>query len=156
MNYGPVIFLGLLFTVWFSWYGFIFKNYRDLGRQAPAKLDTGDMYPVGRPGLARSGQEIYQQNGCAACHTMQVRMKGYGADIDRGFGARNTVLQAFEQLVEVLEAEMREEVPGRLVQDGPADDLLASGGGDQLPVQERLDDAAGLDVSEKNLSVSAQ
>ena len=95
MNYGPVIFLGLLFTVWFSWYGFIFKNYRDLGRQAPAKLDTGGTYPVGRPGLARSGQEIYQQNGCAACHTMQVRMKDYGADIERGFGRRNTVLADF-------------------------------------------------------------
>lgn len=95
MNYGPVIFLGLLFTVWFSWYGFILKNYKDFGRERPAKLDTGGNYPVGRPGLARAGQEIYQQNGCASCHTMQVRMKGYGADIERGFGRRNTVLTDF-------------------------------------------------------------
>ena len=95
MNYGPVIFAGLLFTIWFSFYGFIFKNYTVIGRQAPVELTTGGLYPLGRPGSARVGQEIYQQNGCAACHTMQVRMKGYGADIDRGFGQRNTVLQDF-------------------------------------------------------------
>lgn len=95
MNYGPVIFLGVLFTVWFSWYGFIFKNFKEIGRQEPVTLATGGSYPLGRPGLASLGQEVYQRNGCAACHTMQVRMKGYGADFERGFGQRNSVLQDY-------------------------------------------------------------
>lgn len=95
MNYGPVLFIGVLFTIWFSWYGFILKNFKEIGRQTPVQLPTGGVYPVGRPGLATLGQEVYQQNGCIACHTMQVRMKGFGADVDRGLGQRNTVLQDF-------------------------------------------------------------
>lgn len=92
MNKGPVIFFGILFIMAWSWYGIIGKNFQDLGRQDPIKLDTGEPYPGGRLGLAHSGQEVYQANGCASCHTMQVRMKGYGRDIERGWGARNSVL----------------------------------------------------------------
>jgi cytochrome c oxidase cbb3-type subunit 2 len=95
MNKGPVIFIGVLFIMAWSFYGIIGKNFEELGHQDPIKLDTGEPYPGGRPGLAQAGQEVYRANGCAACHTMQVRMKGYGADIERGWGARNTVLQDF-------------------------------------------------------------
>ena len=38
---------------------------------------TGD-----RPGQARQGAEVYRANGCAECHTQQVRPKGLGADLD--------------------------------------------------------------------------
>ena len=95
MNKGPVIFLGVLFIMAWSFYGIIGKNLEDLGRQDPIKLDTGEPYPGGRPNIAQLGQDVYRANGCVACHTMQVRMKGYGADIERGWGARNTVLQDF-------------------------------------------------------------
>src|SRR5687768_2823290 len=105
MNYGPIIFLGLLFAMCCSWYGFIFKNYIEIGRQEPRVLVTGARYPGGRSGVAVRGQEVYQANGCASCHTMQVRMKQRivsdsgetfrGADIERGFGQRNTVLRDF-------------------------------------------------------------
>ncbi len=95
MNKGPVIFLGVLFIMVWSWYGIIGKNFEELGRQDPIKLDTGEPFPSGRSGLAQAGQEVYRANGCASCHTMQVRMKGYGADIERHWGARNTVLQDF-------------------------------------------------------------
>ena len=95
MNKGPVIFFGVLFIMAWSWYGIIGKNLEELGRQDPIKLDNGEPFPGGRPGLAQAGQEVYRANGCAACHTMQVRMKGYGRDIERGWGARNTVLQDF-------------------------------------------------------------
>ena len=95
MNKGPVIFFGVLFIMAWSWYGIIGKNFQDLGHQDPIKLDTGEPYPGGRTGLAQAGQEVYRANGCAACHTMQVRMKGYGRDIERGWGKRNSVLQDF-------------------------------------------------------------
>jgi cytochrome c oxidase cbb3-type subunit 2 len=95
MNKGPVIFLGLFFIMAWSFYGIIGKNFQELGRQDPVRLDTGEAYPGGRPGLAAAGQDVYRANGCASCHTMQVRMKGFGRDIERGWGARNTVLQDF-------------------------------------------------------------
>ena len=91
---GPLIFLGLAFVMGLSWYGIVFKNFSDFGRMNPQKVETG-VYPGGRPGFARVGQEVYQANGCASCHTMQVRMNGFGNDIKRGWGARNTVLQDF-------------------------------------------------------------
>jgi cytochrome c oxidase cbb3-type subunit II len=95
MNYGPLIFIGLLVTMGWSWYGFIFKNYMEIGRQEPVELATGERYPGGRAGITTVGQEVYQANGCASCHTMQVRMKGYGADIERHWGRRASVLQDF-------------------------------------------------------------
>src|SRR5687768_6569288 len=95
MNNGVVIFFGLLFTMLWSYYGFIVKNFREVGRQEPARLLTGEKYPTGRSGTAHLGQEVYQANGCASCHTMQVRVRGYGADLERGWGKRNTVLRDF-------------------------------------------------------------
>jgi cytochrome c oxidase cbb3-type subunit 2 len=95
MNKGPALFIGILFLIAWSFYGIIGKNFEELGRQDPIKLDTGEPFPGGRSGFAQAGQEVYRANGCASCHTMQVRMKGYGADIERGWGARNSVLQDF-------------------------------------------------------------
>lgn len=95
MNNGPLIFFGLLVTMLWSWYGFIVKNVREVGRQEPVKLITGEAFPGGRSGTAAQGQEVYQANGCASCHTMQVRTRGQGSDIERGWGKRNTVLRDF-------------------------------------------------------------
>ena len=95
MNNGPLIFLGLLFTMLWSYYGFVVTNFKDLGRQEPSETLTGERYPSGRSGTANLGQEVYQANGCASCHTMQVRPRGYGADLERGWGKRNTVLRDF-------------------------------------------------------------
>jgi cytochrome c oxidase cbb3-type subunit 2 len=95
MNNGVLIFAGLLFTMLWSWYGIVVKNFREVGRQEPVKLITGEVYPTGRSGTASLGAEVYRANGCVSCHTMQVRPKGFGADIERGWGKRNTVLRDF-------------------------------------------------------------
>lgn len=95
MNNGFWIFLGVLITVGWSWYGIVVKSFHDFGRQEPVRLVTGEAYPGGRSGIAAQGQEVYRANGCASCHTMQVRMRGYGRDLERGWGTRNTVLQDF-------------------------------------------------------------
>ena len=95
MNNGPLIFLGLLFTMLWSYYGFVVTSFKDIGRQEQFETMTGERYPTGRPGTANVGQEVYRANGCASCHTMQVRTRGYGADLERGWGTRNTVLRDF-------------------------------------------------------------
>jgi cytochrome c oxidase cbb3-type subunit 2 len=95
MNNGFWIFLGVLFAVLWSWFGIVAKTFKDFGRLEPVKLVTGDVYPGGRSGTAHLGQEVYQANGCASCHTMQVRMRGYGRDLERGWGVRNSVLQDY-------------------------------------------------------------
>jgi len=95
MNNGILIFLGVILTVLWSWYGFIAQNVREISKLQPATLITGEKFPTGRSGTAALGQEVYRANGCASCHTMQVRAQDYGADIERGWGKRNTVLRDF-------------------------------------------------------------
>ncbi|HEV8540782.1 MAG TPA: cbb3-type cytochrome c oxidase subunit II [Verrucomicrobiae bacterium] len=95
MNNGAFIFLGTLLVMLWSWYGIVVKNFKDITALKPQALLEGGNYPAGRSGTANLGQLTYCANGCAECHTMQVRMKGYGADIERGWGRRNTTLQDF-------------------------------------------------------------
>lgn len=98
MNYGPLLFLGLLLTTAASWLGFVFKSHVDLGRQDPVEIqETGARYPVHRPGWARQGEEVYRAQGCAYCHTRQVRPLGIGSDVARGWGRRRTVAQDYLQ-----------------------------------------------------------
>ncbi len=92
---GLVLFIGLLVATALSWYGIVAKNFIDFNRLQPQKLDVGGAYPAGRAGQANYGQEVYKANGCFSCHTMQVRMNGYGADIERHWGKRNSTLQDF-------------------------------------------------------------
>lgn len=114
MNYGPLIFLGLLFTMTMSWYGIIYKNFTEIGRLEPRRNDAGQFIEQGRPGFAGAGIEVYRSHNCASCHTLQVRAAGinitpgfktkpgavtnfvyHGADIERGWGQRPTVLNDF-------------------------------------------------------------
>src|SRR5687768_5266756 len=92
MNIAPFIFIGLLATFAMSWFGFVFRPHAELSRQGPfVDPITSAVYPIGRSGQAIQGAEVYRAQGCAACHTQQVRPKEEGNDIDRGFGARRTV-----------------------------------------------------------------
>ncbi len=97
MNYGPLLFLGVFFTMVTSWFGLVLVPHLQMGRapQAVNVLDTTAKYPVGRPGQAVQGQQVYRSLGCAECHTQQVRPRGYGADIERGWGTRRSVAADF-------------------------------------------------------------
>src|ERR1043166_1258597 len=114
MKKGPVIFLGVLLIMVWSWYGLIYKNFLELGHAEPERPDgAGRVFP-GRPGRALRGQEVYRANNCAACHTMQARADSVvkfqakkipgtvdtnfvyaGIDFQRNWGTRPTVLQDF-------------------------------------------------------------
>lgn len=93
MNYGPLLFLGVFFTLVTSWCGMVLVPQLQIGRlsQAPNIEDATEFYPQLRPGQARQGQEVYRAHGCAECHTQQVRPKGLGADLERGWGKRRSV-----------------------------------------------------------------
>jgi cbb3-type cytochrome oxidase cytochrome c subunit len=74
MNQGPLIFLGVFFTLASSWVGMILAPQLQFGKQqAVVMQDTGLLYPPERPGLARQGAEVYRANGCVYCHTQQTR-----------------------------------------------------------------------------------
>lgn len=92
MNIAPFIFIGLLATFSMSWFGFVYRPTAEFSKQEPFKDPiTSAVYPVGRSGQAVQGAEVYRAQGCAACHTQQVRPEQEGNDLKRGFGLRRTV-----------------------------------------------------------------
>jgi len=95
MNYGPLLFLGILFTLATSWVGLVLMPNRQLGALT-AHTSTNDVgvvaiYPQARHGEAQQGAEHYRSLGCVYCHSQQVRPEGFGSDLERGWGKRRTV-----------------------------------------------------------------
>ncbi len=108
MNYGPLIFLGVFLTLAASWCGLVLApqlQYGHLG-EAPIK-ETGQLYPVARPGLAEAGRELYRANGCIYCHSQQVRAADFGADLARGWGQRRSVSRDYIRDKPVMLGTMR-------------------------------------------------
>jgi cbb3-type cytochrome oxidase cytochrome c subunit len=82
MNHGPLIFLGVFAAFVASWWGMIFTPQIQIGAQAPVTPEgTTVAYPTRRPGLAEQGHQVYVANGCAYCHSQQVRQDGYTFDV---------------------------------------------------------------------------
>jgi cytochrome c oxidase cbb3-type subunit 2 len=82
MNYGPLLFLAAFFALAGSWFGFVLTPQAQIGQLQPTNmLGTTTLYPQARPGLARQGLEVYRANGCADCHTQQVRQSGTVCDV---------------------------------------------------------------------------
>jgi cytochrome c oxidase cbb3-type subunit II len=90
MNTGPLLFLGILLSTALSFWGLVIGPAFQIGRQ-----ELVETYPTGRTGDALRGAEVYRSLGCVECHTQQVRPRGYGTDIDRGWGIRRTVAQDY-------------------------------------------------------------
>lgn len=92
MNRSPLIFLGVFFALAFSWTGLVLTNQVSYGALKPA-VDEGDnkAYPQILPGVAAQGKLVYEELGCIACHTQQVRRPGYGTDDKRHWGDRQSV-----------------------------------------------------------------
>ncbi len=92
MNFGPLIFLGIFFTMSLSWLGLVLGPQLQLGNQNPEPNEkTGQLYPQHRAGLASQGAQIYRANGCFYCHSQQVAPKNSGPDFARGWGERRTL-----------------------------------------------------------------
>ena len=83
MNHGPLIFLGVFFALALSWFGLVFEPQLQLGnaQQATNVVNTAELYPQRRPGLAKQGLEVYRSLGCASCHSQQVGQTGRTYDV---------------------------------------------------------------------------
>jgi cbb3-type cytochrome oxidase cytochrome c subunit len=82
MRNGVIVFFAAFIALGVSWYGFVLAPVKQLGtaKQA-AVLNSSDIYPRPRPGDATLGLQVYRANGCAACHTEQVRQDGVACDV---------------------------------------------------------------------------
>ena len=78
MNHGPLVLLAAFFALAASWCGYVLTPQIQIGRDQPGTniVNTAELYPQARPGLARQGLEVYRAEGCAACHTKQVSQTG--------------------------------------------------------------------------------
>lgn len=76
MNNGAVLFLGILLSLAGSFWALVLAPQLQIGRAQLRQLESGELYPAPRPGLAQRGAEVYRSLGCAECHTRQVRQTG--------------------------------------------------------------------------------
>lgn len=108
MNRAPLIFLGIFVALAFSWTGIVLSNQIGYGNLTPYySEEEGKVFPEPIPGLAARGKLVYQDLGCMYCHTQQVRRPGYGADIERGWGERQSVARDYIREDRVLLGSMR-------------------------------------------------
>ncbi len=108
MNRAPLIFLSIFFALALSWTGIVLVNQISYGSLQPVYDENdGKAYPLQTPGLAARGKLVYQDLGCISCHSQQVRRLGYGSDIARGWGERQSVAHDYIREDRVLLGTMR-------------------------------------------------
>jgi cbb3-type cytochrome oxidase cytochrome c subunit len=73
MKSGALVFLAAFMALAASWGGFVLAPQVQLSRSVQTNTPgSSDLYPLGRPGLAKQGLEVYRANGCVYCHSQQV------------------------------------------------------------------------------------
>ncbi len=82
MNNGVLLFLGILVSLATSFWGLILAPQLQMGNAQPVVIEaTGERYPSPRPGLAQQGAAVYRAQGCAECHSQQVRQTGVNFEV---------------------------------------------------------------------------
>ena len=77
MKTGFSVFLAAFVALGASWFGFVYGPLKQLGgAKETTVLQSMDKWPLQRTGDATLGLQVYRANGCAACHTEQVRQTG--------------------------------------------------------------------------------
>jgi cytochrome c oxidase cbb3-type subunit 2 len=85
MKNGLALFLGVFATLALSWAGLLLTAHRQIGGLGQFKDPADDsLHPAAMSGLAHQGLLVYQDLGCVACHTQQVRQHGFGNDLAEG------------------------------------------------------------------------
>lgn len=96
MRNGPLFFLGVFAALALSWAGLALGTNAQLGSLQPYFDKAEDKaFPERMPGMAARGGLVYQDLGCAACHTQQVRRPGFGFDAGRKWGERQSVARDY-------------------------------------------------------------
>ncbi len=83
--------IGILLTIAASVTGLVIVPNWQFRELQPVKKADGTQYPVPYFGEQLKGRGVYIDQGCIYCHSQQIRMKGYGADIRRNWGTRRSV-----------------------------------------------------------------
>ena len=126
MKNGFAIFFAVLLTLGGSWIGFVVAPTLQLGTaKLTTVLVTGDTWPQQRTGEATLGLQVYRANGCAACHTEQIRQDGVSFDVAlTGAGKTPAAMAAVSNLISTLKlsALNKEEA------DAAAEQIKAAGG----------------------------
>lgn len=128
MNYGALIFLAGFVALTSSWVGLVFAPQMQVGRQS---LTADQQYPPRRPGLAEQGAQVYRANGCAECHSQQVRQTGVTMDVVLSDAGTNqpAVLAALQKIGSPLDAGALAALPKdalRSIEKPKADEALAA------------------------------
>jgi cytochrome c oxidase cbb3-type subunit 2 len=90
MKNGLTLFLGVFATLALSWAGILLAAHKQLGALPQFKDPVEEtLNPAPLSGLARQGALVYQDLGCATCHTQQVRGGTYDTgEHSRAWGER--------------------------------------------------------------------
>lgn len=116
MNNGPLLFLGIFFTIAFSWSGIVLTNLiqqKEAGATQPIfDKETERVVPQPMSGEAKQGQQVYAELGCIYCHSQQVRNSlsrdgGKSSDVERNYGKRPNVARDYIQDGRVFLGTMR-------------------------------------------------
>jgi len=96
MRNGLTLFVGAFVVLALSWAGVLLTAHRQLSRLKQYKDPVEEtLFPQPLTGLADQGRAVYQDLGCVSCHTQQVRREGYGGDIARKWGERQSVARDY-------------------------------------------------------------
>ena len=138
MKNGYAVFIAVLIALGASWAGLVVGATRQLGTaKLTTVLNSTDPYPIQRTGDATLGLQVYRANGCAACHTEQVRQDGVAFEVILTAPGKNPV--AVTNLLSTLKLSglTKEEA------DATSDQLTAAGAKAETHLS-----ATGADISQ--------
>lgn len=96
MKNGLVLFFGGFAVIGLSWAGVLLSAHNQYAGLTQYKDPVEEtLHPAPLSGIADRGRLVYQDLGCAACHTQQVRRDGFGGDIARQWGVRQSVARDY-------------------------------------------------------------
>lgn len=137
MRNGFLFFLGLFGSALLAWAGIVLGSHAQLGNLRPYVDETeGKAFPLRHSGISQQGQLVYDDLGCATCHTQQVRRPGFGSDKERGWGDHQSVARdyIFEMRVQLGESRLGPDLANLGARKSPYDaedlyNLLYTGAG---------------------------
>ena len=102
MKTGVCIFMAAVLALGASWYGLVLAPTLQLGGAKLATvLNSTDKFPMQRTGDATLGLQVYRANGCAACHTEQLRQNGVACEVSLT-GLGNNPPEEFKKFAQSL------------------------------------------------------
>jgi cbb3-type cytochrome oxidase cytochrome c subunit len=82
MKTGFCVFLAAFVALGAAWFGLVYGPLKQLGgAQETTVLQSDAKWPLQRTGDATLGLQVYRANGCAACHTEQIRQTGVANEL---------------------------------------------------------------------------